>query len=78
MGVGAGSKWYGRRNEARLIGHGGAAPRPYEEQAQLPCTEPTMNKRLLAVIALGLSIPSIAFAATVASAVASGCCPLCP
>ena len=37
-----------------------------------------MNKRLLAVIALGLSIPGVAFAATVANAVASGCCPLCP
>lgn len=37
-----------------------------------------MNKRLLAILALGLSIPSIAFAATGANAVASGCCPGCP
>jgi hypothetical protein len=40
-----------------------------------------MNKRILAIFALGLSIPSIAFAATVANAVPAGCCPgcaLCP
>lgn len=34
-----------------------------------------MNKRLLALVALGLSIPGVAFAATT---VASGCCPGCP
>ena len=37
-----------------------------------------MNKRTLAIIAFGLSIPGVAFAATVANAVASGCCPFCP
>lgn len=37
-----------------------------------------MNKRLLALLALGLSIPSVAFAAAFADLVASSCCPLCP
>lgn len=37
-----------------------------------------MNKRLLVLVALGLSIPGVAFAATVANAVAAGGCTGCP
>lgn len=37
-----------------------------------------MKKRLLVLVALGLSIPSVAFAANFASAMGSPCCPGCP
>jgi hypothetical protein len=35
-----------------------------------------MNKRLLALLAFGLGIPSVAFAADLAFS--AGCCPFCP
>lgn len=76
----AGARLLRRRTSDRSRGDGLA---PIGRADQTSLHGDSMNKRFLALVALGLTIPSVAFAASVAASCCPGLCcfsgcPLCP